>query len=350
MPGVIERTEAWDVLARSFAGDTLGERAAKERDALRSLPTFAAEEAGETALRRARAAFLRCPPHGSYIPYHFTRINYTVIEDPTWVATRVRMLAEFRIALDRIVTAYPDTHAEETATDLLFVHEVPEFPAPAARERIERAESILAATARPAELYEAWLLLFEVREGYLEVDELSARAEELLSSLQKDRAKELISAGNEVRALEEEAELLQREVQSGGSLLPREQADGIMARLNDVAKRSGEKTTLALQIAKYVAQLKKSFDGTPLMGVRLDFQFPGPGARLARVDPGTGAAKAGLKPGDVVLKLGGTALANLNDLSKALAGKKPGETVEVEVKRATGEVENLDLPLGRRLR
>jgi S1-C subfamily serine protease len=135
----------------------------------------------------------------------------------------------------------------------------------------------------------------------------------------------------------------------GGSLLPREKADEIMARLSDIAERSGEETVLARRIAAYVAELAKSFDGRPLVGVRFDSRFPGPGARLAHVDTGTGAEKAGLQPGDVVLEFGGTALASFNDFMKALAGRRPGETVEVEVRRATGETETLELTLGRRL-
>jgi len=350
MPGVVERTEAWDALTRTFAGDRLGVRAAKERDALRSIPTFAAEEAAEMALRRARATLRRCPPRGGYFPYHFTRMNYTVIEDPAWVATRVRTLTEFRIELGRIVAAYPGTFAAEEASDLRFLHDVPEIPVGAARDRVERAESRLKASRRPTDLYEAWLLLMEVRDGYFGSDEISARADKLLSSLQEDRAKELISAETEARSLREETDLLQREVLRGGSLLPREKADEIMARLNDIAKRSGADSVLARRIAAYVAELARSFDGRPLVGVRFDSLFPGPGARLTQVDIGTGAAKAGLVPGDVVLKLGGTALSSFSDFVKALADKSPGEKVELEVRRATGEVELLQLPLGRRLR
>ena len=86
------------------------------------------------------------------------------------------------------------------------------------------------------------------------------------------------------------------------------------------------------------------------MGVRFDNQFPGPGARLAQVDAGTGASMAGLVSGDVVLTLDGTALTSFRDFGKALADKSPGEKVKVEVRRATGEVEILELILGRRLR
>jgi hypothetical protein len=350
MPGVVEKARAWDALAKSFAGDPLGERAAKKRDALRSAGTFAAEEAAERAFRRARTRLRRCPPRGGYFPYHFTRINYTVIDDPVWIETRVRTLTEVRLELDRIDEAWPDTFAAEEAVELRFLHEVPEIADAAARKRVERAERLLKAAGRPTELHEARLLLVEVREGYLVMDELSARADALLSSIRKSRAQELTAAEAEARALREEAESLQEEALRGGVLLPLEKANGIMARLKDVAKRSGEDTLLARAITKYVAELARSFQGRPLVGVRFDSRFEGPGARIAQVDIGTGAAKAGLVRGDVVLKFGGTALESFGDFLEALAGKKPGQTVKVEVRRASGETETLELTLGRRPR
>jgi PDZ domain len=350
MPGPVEREQAWDALAKTYAGDRLGERAAKERDTLRSMPTFVAEKAAAKALGRARATLRRCPPHGGYFPYHFTKINYTVIDDPAWVAARVRTLVELRIELEKIVATWPDTFAAEEAGELLFLHDVPDIPVEAARERIARAEQWAEAACRPAELYEAWLNLLEVREGYLGSDDLSARADELLSSIRKNRATELLAAAAEAAALREEAELLKREALLGGSLLPRKKADEIMARLGDVAKRSGEDTVLARRIAAYVAELAGSFEGRPLVGVRFDAAFKGPGARLVTVDAGTGAAKAGLAPGDVVLKVGETALASHLDFVKALAGKGPGETITVEALRASGETEVLELTLGRRPR
>ena len=209
---------------------------------------------------------------------------------------------------------------------------------------------MLKATDGKGRLYEAWLLLVEVREGYPWADEITARVDELLSSLQKDRAKDLISGETEARALREEAERLKDEVLRGGSLLPREKADEVMARLKGVAERSGEETLLARGIATYVATLSRSFEGGPQVGVRLDPRFPGPGVRIARVDPGTGAAIAGLLPGDVVLKFGGTALSGANDFTKAIAGRKPGEEVKVEVRRADADVVTLELLLGRRMR
>jgi hypothetical protein len=260
------------------------------------------------------------------------------------------MLTEFRIELGRIMEAWPDTHAAEEASDLLFEHDAPELSIEEARDRVERAEGLLKAAGRPAELYEACLLLTEVWEGHFDSDEIVSRAEELLSSLGRDRGEELISGETEARTLQAEVELLHEEVLRGGALLSREKADSIADRLSAVAKRSGGGTLLARRIEKYVADLAQSFEGPPHMGVRLDHRFPGPGVRIARVEANTGAAKAGLATGDVILKFGGATLSSVNDLTKALAERKSGETVLVEVRRVTGEVEVLELPLGRRLR
>ena len=350
MPGVVEQADAWDALARTYAGDRLGERAAEERDTLRAAPAYTSEAAAHSALRRARATFRRCPPRGGYFPYHFTRINYTVIDDPTWVATRVRMTVEFRIQLARIVEDWPDTYAAEESRDLLFVHDVPALSADEARDRVERAARLLEATGRPAELYEAWLLLAELRAGYFESDEISRRAEGLFSSIEGGRAKDLVFAEAQVRALREEAETLYEEVEKGGSLLSLEKANDIMARLKQVAERSGGETLLARRIATYIEELAAGFEGAPRVGVRLDPAFPGPGVRIALVENDTGAASAGLKPGDVILKFGETELSALNDFTKTIAARKPGEVVRIEVRRADGEVLALDLPLGRRPR
>jgi hypothetical protein len=350
MPGVVERAEAWDTLARLYAGDRLGERAAKARDALRSADTFPAEEAAEKALRLARATFRRCPTRGGYFPYHFTKMNYTVIDDPGWVETRVRMHLEFRLALERIAEAHPDTHAADEAYDLLFAHDVPELSLDAARTRVETAARLLQPKrkSRPAELYEAWLLLGEVREGYLGTDEVSARADEMFSALSEKHPEELLAAEKGVRALRREAERLQGEVQRGGSLLKRAAANDLMAGLDEIAKKAGD-TLLGRQIASFVAELRKSFDGTPRVGVRFDPRHAGPGVRIGYVFPGTGAAKAGLAPGDVFLALGGVKIGDRNDFLRALADRKPGETVDVEVRWTSGKVETIRITLGRQL-
>jgi len=57
------------------------------------------------------------------------------------------------------------------------------------------------------------------------------------------------------------------------------------------------------------------------------------GALLARIEPGSPAQKAGLLPGDVILKYNGKALDDATELSRLVAGSKPGEAAALEVWR-----------------
>lgn len=73
----------------------------------------------------------------------------------------------------------------------------------------------------------------------------------------------------------------------------------------------------------------------------------GPGALLQRVMPGTPAAKAGLRSGDRIVAAGGKTVASWSDLRKVLGGRKPGDSLRVEVRRGESRIE-LELVLGER--
>jgi S1-C subfamily serine protease len=75
------------------------------------------------------------------------------------------------------------------------------------------------------------------------------------------------------------------------------------------------------------------------------------GALVETVEAGTPAAKAGIRGGnlevqtstgkvavggDIVVSVGGKAISNAEDLSTLIASKKPGDTISIEVLRATG--------------
>ncbi len=75
------------------------------------------------------------------------------------------------------------------------------------------------------------------------------------------------------------------------------------------------------------------------------------GALVETVEGGTPAAKAGIRAGnlevqtsggkvavggDIVVNAGGKAIASAEDLSKLISSKKPGESISIEVLRATG--------------
>jgi hypothetical protein len=54
-----------------------------------------------------------------------------------------------------------------------------------------------------------------------------------------------------------------------------------------------------------------------------------PGVLVSAVRPGSPAEKAGMRGGDVILKVGDTAIASLQDLTYALRAHRPGDEVEV---------------------
>jgi serine protease Do len=68
-------------------------------------------------------------------------------------------------------------------------------------------------------------------------------------------------------------------------------------------------------------------------------------ARIESVVPGSGAEKAGLKPGDVLLKFGGKELRKYEELPPLVQQRKPGDKVEVELRRGAESVK-LQVTLG----
>ncbi|HXK10564.1 MAG TPA: M20/M25/M40 family metallo-hydrolase [Vicinamibacteria bacterium] len=83
--------------------------------------------------------------------------------------------------------------------------------------------------------------------------------------------------------------------------------------------------------------------GAPAAGRRVsfgtmpDFAFAGPGVRVAAVTPGSPAEKAGVSGGDIVLKVDGRDVANLQAFAGILRGLAPGQTVTVILSRSGRE-------------
>jgi S1-C subfamily serine protease len=68
-----------------------------------------------------------------------------------------------------------------------------------------------------------------------------------------------------------------------------------------------------------------------------DFAFPGPGVKVTGLVPGSPAAKAGIKEGDVVMRIDGKPVANLQEFSNLLRTLTAGQTVTVVIQRGAGE-------------
>ena len=85
----------------------------------------------------------------------------------------------------------------------------------------------------------------------------------------------------------------------------------------------------------------------PIIGVKLDSQYSGEGARIAApggVSPGTSAEAAGLQDGDVVVQFDGKKVAGANQLVVAIRAKNVGDTVRLTVRRA-GQTVDVTLTL-----
>ena len=90
----------------------------------------------------------------------------------------------------------------------------------------------------------------------------------------------------------------------------------------------------------------------PIMGIRLDDTFPGPGARIAPDDPGSPAvepdgpaASVGLVSGDVITEIEGRVIDSLEEMIVALRAQEPGDRITIMVERG-GEANEVTLVLG----
>jgi S1-C subfamily serine protease len=68
---------------------------------------------------------------------------------------------------------------------------------------------------------------------------------------------------------------------------------------------------------------------TPSLRVQLNYQ--GSGVAVMQVVSGSPADAAGLQPGDVIQKIDGKDVNTADDLTKAIKGTKPGQTVNLQV-------------------
>jgi putative serine protease PepD len=84
----------------------------------------------------------------------------------------------------------------------------------------------------------------------------------------------------------------------------------------------------------------------PLLGVRVGNAANG-GATVASVESGSGAAKGGIKSGDVITTVDGKAVTSPEQLRAIIAAHKPGDTLQIEVRRS-GSTKTLTVTLGSR--
>jgi membrane-associated protease RseP (regulator of RpoE activity) len=74
------------------------------------------------------------------------------------------------------------------------------------------------------------------------------------------------------------------------------------------------------------------------MGSMPDYEYTAGGMKLAGVRDDGPAAKAGLKGGDIIVSFGGKSIGTIQDYMESTHGYKPGDQVEVVVKREGKDV------------
>jgi serine protease Do len=73
------------------------------------------------------------------------------------------------------------------------------------------------------------------------------------------------------------------------------------------------------------------------LGIRLDPEHEGMGVGILDVEKGSAAEAAGLKGGDVILALDGRSVGNLIELQTVLAGRRPGDALQIRYRRGDAE-------------
>jgi hypothetical protein len=69
-----------------------------------------------------------------------------------------------------------------------------------------------------------------------------------------------------------------------------------------------------------------------------DYASEGPGVGISGVSPGSPAERAGLQKGDVIVGFAGREIRTIYDYTQALSERKPGDEVELRVRRAQAEL------------
>jgi aminopeptidase YwaD len=86
-------------------------------------------------------------------------------------------------------------------------------------------------------------------------------------------------------------------------------------------------TKMAVAAGGQPARFRVSLGSIP------DYAYEGVGVQLSGVRENSPAAKAGLQKDDIIIKFGGKTILNVQEYTLALADFKPGDEVEIEVKR-----------------
>ena len=140
---------------------------------------------------------------------------------------------------------------------------------------------------------------------------------------------------------------------SGGPLVNAAgQVIGINSAIASLGAATGQQSgsiglgfAIPIDTASRVANeiIKTGSAQTPVIGVSIDSQYTGDGAKVSSVTTGGAAEKAGIKVGDVVTQVNDTRITDGTGLIVAVRNEAPGDKVTVKALALTGRSENHEL-------
>jgi len=154
-----------------------------------------------------------------------------------------------------------------------------------------------------------------------------------------------------LQTLLKEFGVIDQDIQTKGSVLPRNEAEDHIKHFNDILKRGSgldmiPAQTLFNKIHKEIRQLNKSYSTVGFLGVVF---VPGihQTARLAKVMSNGSAAKAGIKAGDAIIEVNGKVLKGRMFFSLIKRNTKPGDKMKLKIQRPNQDPFEVTLVLGR---
>lgn len=143
---------------------------------------------------------------------------------------------------------------------------------------------------------------------------------------------------------------------SGGPLVD---SNGFAIGVNSAIATLGGSTTgsiglgfaIPINAARRIAQeiIQTGTSSTPILGVMVDLNYSGPGARLSDITAGGPADAAGLEAGDLVLTINGRSINGSTELVVAIRANAPGETIELRIQKENGQQRTVQATLARQV-
>jgi putative serine protease PepD len=143
---------------------------------------------------------------------------------------------------------------------------------------------------------------------------------------------------------------------SGGPLV---NGAGFAIGVNSAIATLGGSTTgsiglgfaIPINAARRIAQeiIQTGTSSTPILGVLVDLNYNGPGARLTNVTADGPAEQAGLEPGDLVLAINGRSINGSTELVVAIRSYAPGERIELTIQKSNGTQRTVSATLSRQV-